>query len=351
MRTLVLLCLLLSSQHGFSKTIFVDPNSGKSHSSGTLSSPLKTLDEAVKIANASVGNAPLTILLFPGLYTLTERLDLRSKANLSTQNRYTLEAYILPDDTAWKPEKMPVITSVADTAESWGFPCSVGLMIATNHVTLRGLKFTGNPHPNHYGFYYPVGSEDKKLEDLEITQCLFIGDRFSSPVQCGILAHGNSIVVDHCVFYNCRNAIVYWKVDSIRTNCAFTHNLVVGAYQSAVWTAMPDSNFQFHNNVIAKSNFGWIKNYYNPAQYTIENCVFSETNHIRGEWQQPDTLVAKAETAPDLKENNVLKNAIVQMAITNTTSMQDEIPVDYMSLVPGSPGEGLNVGLFLQRKK
>ena len=47
MRTLVLLCLLISSQHGFSKTIFVDPNSGKSHSSGTLSSPLKTLDEAV----------------------------------------------------------------------------------------------------------------------------------------------------------------------------------------------------------------------------------------------------------------------------------------------------------------
>lgn len=351
MRTLVLLCLLLSSQHGFSKTIFVDPNSGKSHSSGTLSSPLKTLDEAVKIANASVDNAPLTIQLFPGLYTLTERLDLRSKANLSTQNRYTLEAYILPDDTAWKPEKMPVITSVADTAESWGFPCSVGLMIATNHVTLRGLKFTGNPHPNHYGFYYPVGSEDKKLEDLEITQCLFIGDRFSSPVQCGILAHGNSIVVDHCVFYNCRNAIVYWKVDSMRTNCAFTHNLVVGAYQSAVWTAMPDSNFQFHDNVIAKSNFGWIKNYYNPAQYTIENCVFSETNHIRGEWQQPDSLVSKSEAAPDLKENNVLKNAIVQMAITNTTSMQDEIPVDYMSLVPGSPGEGLNVGLFLQRKK
>ncbi|HNP99516.1 MAG TPA: hypothetical protein PKK99_10700 [Bacteroidia bacterium] len=329
---------------------YVDPAKGRDSNPGTESLPLHSLTAALKIGNNSVENSPVVIRLYPGLYTLENRLDIQAKSALTNEKRYILEAVYMPDDTAWRPEMMPVIASVADTSENWGFPCSVGIMVRSSHVSLKGIKFTGNPNPNHAGFYYPVGREDTALWDLEISQCLFIGDRFSSPVQCGMLVHGNAIVVDHCVFYNCRNAVVYWRVDSLRTGCAFTHNLVIGAYQAAVWTAMPDADFQFHHNVITKSNFAWIKNFYNPALYSIHDCVISDNEHFSGEWQRPDTLVEKKFPSSDLIENSIDRNSHIIMSRSSVLYMQDEIPRDFMSLQPDSPGEKLDVGLFKRKK-
>jgi hypothetical protein len=95
----------------------------------------------------------------------------------------------------------------------------------------------------------------RQLDDLEIAQCLFAGDKVVSPNHLGILAHGSGLHLHHCVFYNAKLTVVFWTGGSrghSMHNC-FVH----GAYGSGVWTTEIGDDFEFRNNVIANGNYVW----------------------------------------------------------------------------------------------
>jgi hypothetical protein len=135
-----------------------------------------------------------------------------------------------------------------------------GIRVETSHVTVRGLKLLGapiveTPKPRMLNRVYPIGRLGKGLDDLEIAQCLFAGDKVTNPNHLGILANGTGIHVHHCVFYGAKLTVVFWTGGSgghAMRNC-FVH----GAYGSGVWTSEIADDFDFRNNVIANGNYVW----------------------------------------------------------------------------------------------
>jgi hypothetical protein len=136
-----------------------------------------------------------------------------------------------------------------------------GMEIETSHVTVQGLKILGmpvveHPKPGLIQRVYPIGRGGRDLDDLEIKQCLFAGDEVTNPNHLGILANGSGIVVDHCVFHGLKQSIVFWSGGS--TGHAMRNCLVYGAYGCGIWTSGIANDFDYHNNVVANSNYVWI---------------------------------------------------------------------------------------------
>lgn len=330
----------------YAHEIFVDPLKGNDNNAGNSENPLRTLDKAAEKLNTINSLQNATIKLMPGIYNLQCTVRVKPLTKLTTVNRFIIEAAIMPDDPNWQPEKMPVIISTGGLEINFDFECSVALMISSSHVSIKGLKFLGNPNPIS-AMYYPIGREDTSLTDLEVAQCIFIGDQFSSPIQVGILTCGNGTTVSHCIFYNCRNAIVFWRVKNKAVDNCLKYSIIYGAYQSAFWTAHDDINFEFHNNVISKCKFAWIKNYYNKATYSFHDCVISDNEHYRGEWNQPDTLIPKKST-DDLHEKNIIRNGEISLVglKTNYTGMEPLRLKNYLHIKPGSIGSDMGAGIF-----
>src|SRR4051812_32484977 len=342
-----LLILLLSvSFFCYSQDIFVDPIKGKDSNTGSLENPVGTLDKAVEKLNSSNLPDNPTIKLLPGIYTLQHTIRIKLLNKITTTRKLILEAAIMPDDPGWEPAKMPVIVSTGGLETNFDFDCSVGLMISASHVFIGGLKFLGNPNPVST-MYYPVGREDTTLTDLEVSQCVFIGDRFSSPIQVGILTCGSSTMVNHCIFYNCRNGVVFWRVHNKAVDNCLRYCIIYGAYQSAFWTAHEDTNFEFHHNVISNCKFAWIKNYYNKASYHFNDCIISGNEYYRGVWNQPDTLIHKS-SSEDLYENNIIHDGEICLIglKTDYTGMEPTTPQHYLNICPASFGSNMGAGLF-----
>jgi hypothetical protein len=139
-------------------------------------------------------------------------------------------------------------------------PLIFGMSTEANHVTIQGLKLLGapvveTPKRGMLVRVYPIGRMGRQLDDLEIAQCLFAGDKVVSPNHLGILANGSGVHVHHCVFYNAKLTVVFWTGGSrghSMQNC-FVH----GAYGSGVWTTEIADDFDFRNNVIANGNYVW----------------------------------------------------------------------------------------------
>lgn len=235
-------------QNGFSQTYFADPVNGSDNNKGSFEGPFATLEKAVKTANESTGTGQLTIKLFPGLYVLIDKLILNPVRVIDDTTTYTIEAVILPDDTSWTAYKMPIIHSISPNNSEIQFPHATGILVASNNVVVRGLKFIGNPknfsgspYPETF-YYYPISKENEKLKCLEVSQCFFIAEKNSAPIQGGVWAHGPNTNVNHCVFYKCRNAILLFK--SVE-GFSITNSIIYGAYESAIWMGPIESNFIF----------------------------------------------------------------------------------------------------------
>lgn len=270
---LTAILLLATDWHLRAQTIFVDPLKGKDTQTGTAAAPLATLDKAVATANTFSGKEPVSIKLFPGLYTLTQKLGIQLPASI--------EAVTLPDDTDWLPSKMPVIQSVSGNNSEVQFPHSVGFLVAADKVTFRGLKFTGNANPA-VKYYYPITKEDSLLTGLGVSQCYFTGDRYAAPIQGGVWAHGPNTAIDHCIFYNCNNALLFFKgVDHF----SVTNTVISGAYEAAMWVWLLDGQFVFRNNIIANCDYFWTIPVAASAKRRFENSLFLNVGHNAGNWQ------------------------------------------------------------------
>lgn len=326
------------------QTIYVDFNKGDDKNNGTIKSPVRTLDKASELVSKNELTGSTTIKVAPGIYNLTDKIVF-NKDRYSEKERLIIEAAVLPDDTSWSPEKMPVIISTSEASENFGFECSIGINIEVNHATIRGLKFLGNPNPDVY-YYYPVGRSGKDLTDLEVTQCLFVGEKDAMPIQSGILAHGNQIKVTHCVFYNCRNSVVFYFANEDRNieryGSEMSYCIVDGAYESGIWTASPDKDYKFSHNIITNCKYAWVHNIDNKTKYTIEDCIITNNENyitsLNGKiWEfAPSDII--------YTEINVIKKG--EILLQKKTEDGFVMPKDYLHVAKGKFGGELNAGLF-----
>ncbi len=335
--------------------IYINPNTGNDQNAGSLEQPVKTLNEAARRVNESNGTGAVTIYLSEGIYGLAATVTFHPvNWHFSKDQRLTIKAAILPDDEDWNPGKMPVIVSTMpldfkpNGRQDPIGGASYGIQIETSYVTIQGLRVLGTPvheRPKE-GMVkrnYPIVREGRNLDDLRITQCLFVGDELVIPNHLGVLASGQGIVVDHCVFYQCKDAVVYWFSDKPAERCEMHHNLMIDNYGAAVWSWTVADDFKFYNNVVSNNNVFWEAGRDENRTYTISNSIVVGYN----------SLVNKGGGASgygeptDPKRLNYGKDVIIK----KDGSLQiekDPTKRNFLHLIPGTLGSDMGAGLFIK---
>jgi hypothetical protein len=323
------------------QAVYVDSNIGNDNNTGTEKAPVFSINKAAEII-LSKDNDIYSIKINPGIYILDKRITVATEKAM-TDKRIVIEASILPDDSTWTPEKMPVIISRSKTGEimaqdnflkdNW----ITSFYINESHVTIKGLKFLGSNYPAKV--FYPISRFNKTKSDLLVEQCIFLGDLQTSSIQAGIIAHGDSVKVDHCIFYNTNNAVVYWQDsgNGIKTGNSMTYCIVYGTSESAIWAYSPDNNFVYKNNIVSNCKIFWSTNtLINNAKYTVDNCVIVNNKIFTGDGEKPLTFA--------LNETNVIKEGTISLRLIN--SVFEPMPIDHLHIVPNTLGYNLGAGLF-----
>jgi hypothetical protein len=334
----------------FAETLYIDSRNGNDANTGAKEQPLKTLARAAELVNASTEAGPTIIKLAPGLYDLSAKVLLQNTRAYSREQRLIIEAAIMPDDPAWRPALMPVIISTEqpaklDSANVRG-PATFGLQIEISHVTIRGLKFLGSAAAHNR--YYPIRRNGQTLEDLVVSQCVFVGDRHTSPIQVAVIAHGHGLVLEHCVFYECKNPVVFWEAEGgTSTGNAMRYCLVSGGYQSGVWLVDTGEDFDFHHNVIIDSHFFLIREASNRRTYRLRDCIIANNRNYAGYGSAGGPLTPSGSEAP-LQESNIVKTGNVQIELDTPrpAELSWHMPKYYLHIVPGTFGSELGAGLF-----
>jgi hypothetical protein len=335
--------------------IFVNPDTGNDQSTGSQEQPVKTLFEAASRVNHSNGTGAVTIYLSEGIYGLGATVTFHpANWHFSKEQRLTIRAAILPDDENWDHGKMPVIVSTMpldfkpNGRQDPIGGASYGIQIETSYVTIQGLRVLGTPvheRPKE-GMVkrnYPIVREGRNLDDLRITQCLFVGDELVIPNHLGVLASGQGIVVDHCVFYKCKDAVVYWFSEKPAERCEMHHNLMIDNYGAAVWSWTVADDFKFYNNVVSNNNVFWEVGRDENRTYTIANSLVvgykSLVNKGGGAFGYGEPTDPKR-----LKYGN-------DVIIKKEGSLQiekDPTKRNFLHVIPGTLGADLGAGLFNQ---
>jgi hypothetical protein len=333
-------CLGMQAQ-----VVYVDSKNGNDNNSGTEEAPVFSINKAASIIK-SKENDIYIMKINPGIYVINKYVSILSDKELNNR-RIIIEANILPDDTTWTPEKMPVIINSSGKGEipDEDYSYVVSFLINESHVTIRGIKFHGYSYPNTR--YFPIARLNKTKTDLLVEQCMFIGDKDAAHIQVGIIAHGNEIKINHCVFYNAKNSVVFWEDagDNIKHGNSLTNSIIVGAFQSAVWTAWPDKDFKFANNIVSNCKHVWLKNDFNTYKYSIENCIIVNNQYYTG--------VAGSNGVHqqdfDLNEKKVIKEGSISLRLVD--DIDKPFPNDYLHIIPNSLGCNIEAGIFIQKKE
>jgi len=282
----------------------------------------------------------------PGIYVLNKHIEVTTEKNLHNR-RIVIEASVLPDDPEWMPEKMPVIISRSAPGEIMSEDTFLkdywitSFYINASHVTIRGLKFLGYNYPTK--IYYPISRFNKTKTDLAVEQCMFIGDLQLAEIQVGIIAHGDSVRVDHCIFYGANNSVVYWHDpgNGIKTGNSMTNCIIYGASESAVYPCYPDKDFVFKNNVISNCKIFWsICPEFNTANYSIDSCVVLNCKIYTGNGEKPVDF--------KLNESNTVKEGEISLRMINT--IWEPWPKDHLHVIPNTLGYNLGAGIFKNKK-
>jgi len=334
------------------KEIYINANSGNDQNSGMKESPIKSLSEAAKRVNNSEGKGAITILLSKGIYGLAETAKFNTaKWELSEQNRLTIRGEKLPDDAGWNPGDMPVIVSAMpfdieeknDKNEVTG-AFNYGILIETSHVTIQGLRIMGEPvhetpSKNILIRNYPIVWDGKNLEDLRVTQCLFLGNKIALPNHLGILAAGSALEVDHCVFYGIKDAVVMWNTPAEKSK--MHHNLCLNTYGAVVWTWSTTEDFKFYNNVMSNVNVIWVLNKDEKNSYSIENSMFIGYSELVNKGGGAAGFGDKANP-----EKLKLGSDVIIKKDGSLQIVEDPTSRYYLHLAPGTLGANLGAGLF-----
>ena len=269
--------------------IYVDAQNGDDSHIGNEVSPIKTLKKAAEKINESQGFSSTEIILKEGIYTIDSAVIFKPTQKYSPLDRFIIRAEILPDEPSWRPDRMPVILPLLlDQKEDNDGTWSNGIQVEVSHATVQGLKIMGSPTYEHIDKNkivrsYPIVREGGNLEDLVITQCLFSGDQQILPLHLGIYAAGHKVLVDHCLFYNCKVGVLYVNYNEEETTGnALTNNLFINSYGAAIWIMNTSEDFTIKGNSVINSNYAFILEAENTKKYRVENSLFANNLEIAG---------------------------------------------------------------------
>lgn len=323
----------------YPQVVYVDSENGDDSNPGTEAAPFYSIHKALEIVKNNA-NSIYTVKINSGVYILDSVLSISTDKDM-TGRRIVFEANILPDDASWTPEGMPLIISNSRKGEIPGYsPFIASFLINESHITIRGLKFLGYFYPNAY--YFPIARINKATTDLLVEQCLFIGDDDASRIQVGVIAHGDTVRVDHCVFHNANNGIVFWEDagGGTKTGNSLTNSIIFGASQSGIWTSATDEDFSFKNNIVSDCKYAWIKNGDNSTIYSLDTCVIVNNQYYQG----VAYLSGVVPEAFTVIENDVIKTGEISLRLID--NIDNPIPIDYLHIIPDSLGYNLGAGLF-----
>jgi hypothetical protein len=158
-----------------------------------------------------------------------------------------------------------------------------------------------------------------------------------------VLATGDGFVVDHCIFRNCNAGAVFWDGPQgvIGKGCSMRYCIVDGARIAGVWTCQTAEDFEFHHNIVTRSEYFWMrKKITDPRRYRIRDCVAVGNENYSGYGVEsgPTGL-----TGPEVtyEEQDIVRHGSVVFA-------KDKRERTYLHVVPGTSGDGLGAGLFAQ---
>jgi hypothetical protein len=353
-----------ASAGGKGMVLYVDPVDGADSQPGTGAAPLRSLAAAVERVNRSSGTAPVTILLKEGIHAIDRTVHIAPRAGRFTAAaRLTIRAAVLPGEPGWDFGKMPTLIHTLPLKDEWNGRkdplggAADGILVGTSHVTIAGLRILGMPvveapKPGMIRRLYSISRLDRSLDDLEIRQCLFIGDAFVAPSHVAIIALGNGLKVDHCVFRGLKIAAVYWQGGS--SGHAMRHCVCDSLYGSSVWTSGIQSDFVYANNLVTGCNYVWT--YQSAAsaaadgavkaatpapmiEYTVRDCYFAGNRQLTGsgtgarlEYKDIDSGFLRLQNTP-----------VVEMPVKLGTVASEH---DYLHALPGSPAAAAGAGLF-----
>ena len=327
------------------ETLYIDSRKGNDANPGTKEKPLRTIGRAAVMVNSKTEEGPTTIKIGPGIYGLDKTVVFENRRPYTEKNRLVIEASILPDETRWGPTLMPVIVSVEDPRKSGKLnerTETYSLKIKVSHVTIRGLKFLGNPLSNNWHACIERWGED--LDDLLVTQCMFVGDKNALDVYCPAIATGDRFVVDHCIFYNCNASAVFWDgLEGIAgKGCAMRYCIVDGGRISGVWTCQTAEDFEFHHNIVTRCEYFWMRKAGDKQRYRISDCVVSKNKYYSG-YGSAAGPSGRTGSEVTYDEKNVIREGEVVLE-------KNKKARNYLHVIKGSPGSELGAGLFKKSK-
>lgn len=303
------------------------------------------MSEAARRVNLNREQGGATIVLSEGVHLLTQTV-LFTNDKYSFTDRLVIRAEVMPDDAGWTPRKMPIIITAVIPEPGVGGEEAKGIQPEVSHVTIEGLRFTGSPDYTYLDAAnlrrsYPIWRDGKKLDDLLVSQCLFAGNADVLPLHVGVIANGYGLVIDHCVFFNCKIPVVFWKNDGKTcSRSAMRYSLVSGGYFCGVWTTQGTNgdDFDFHHNIITDTSTIWIREKASTRRYKTSDCIFTGYNKLAGYGSGP-LSDSDATTTDFLEMKNVKTSATVVIE-------KDQSKRNYLQLAEGSTGSELKTGLF-----
>lgn len=339
-----MLIIAISAPMVTAELLYVDGTMGNDKNLGTREKPLCTVGKAAILVNNNSDPGPTIIKILPGIYNLTQSVVLNNSRLYTEKNRLTIEATVLPDDPGWKPQLMPIIFSTEDPRDPKKpdlITGTYGIKIKVSHVTIRGLKFLGSPVPNN--MYAPIERINKGLDDLLVTQCMFIGDKDSFDIYCPVIATGHKFVVDHCIFHNCHASAVFWDgPEGISgKNNAMRYCIVDGGFISGVWTCQTSDDFEYHHNIVTDTEYFWMrKKTERHTRYKLNDCIINVKKFSGYGIESGPSGETGSEITYD--QTNVIKGAHILL-------VEDKNRKDYLHVVPGTFGSDLGAGLFKEK--
>jgi len=324
--------------------VYVDSEKGNDASSGRQEEPVRTIARAAQKVNSCGEPGPTTIRLAPGVYCIPETVRFESSRAYTADERFVIEAAVLPDNNDWTPDRMPVVLSLVRGQGTETKKFATAIEIEISHATVRGIKFLGNPRANTWT--YSLLRMGKSLNDLVVSQCLFVGDE-AVPFNVPIIANGQGLVVDHCVFYKSEIPAIFWDAESgLSRGNALRYCIVDGADIAAVWVCQTADDFEFHHNIITRSQYVWMRSPKNQTTYTIRDSVITGNRYDSG-YGTAERVSGPSGPEAAFKQENVIRNGTIMLVRSVMTPEAPSVrPRDYLHVAPGTLGYNLGAGLF-----
>ena len=343
--TLLLLVLLAgAASPSAAQQLFVNAASGADTSPGTRERPLRSITEAARRVNADTSSNSSEVIVAPGVYVLSQTALFKNNKAYTATDRLVIRAEALPDDPRWHPQQMPTVVTAVPLEADPGGETGNGIQIEVNHATIQGLRFTGGldfyyKTPNQIRRTYPIWRDGKNLEDLLVKQCVFIGDDQVMPLHVGVIANGHGLVLEHDIFYNVKNAVVFWRAEGGTSHRNAMRNcLVYGASTSGIWTVETDGDdFDFRNNVIANSRVVWIREQRGTRRYKAVASVFSDNANLAAHGTATGRFTLSDSSFLALQDMQLARRVDL---VTNRSER------DYLHIRKGSAGSEVGAGLF-----